>query len=298
MFLRLVRIGVVMALVGLIIALGYGGWQYTRSKQIRQALYDAIEPVAISDCQLQRFGDANDGGYVFCGNFLGGTEVAYSYGINGTDNWGCEISKTLAVPVHQYDCFNTAVPPCPGGDTRFHAECVGPGKSTSAGRLFDSIGNQVSKNGDTGKRILMKMDVEGSEWQSLLTTPDAVLNEIDQLAVEFHEVETASFLATIERVKRFFHVAHVHMNNYGCAPGFEPFPSRVFEVLFVSKRLGQANRAVHERGRSPFDAPNSATITDCQDSPGGSELTRIGRWTRRTLRARYDAWTGKTVAPY
>jgi hypothetical protein len=298
MLRKLLRIGVLIALVGLIVGLGYGGWQYTRSKQIRQALYDAIEPVAVTNCELKRFGDANDGGYLLCGNFLSGTEVAYSYGINGTDNWGCEISKALAVPVHQYDCFNTTVPQCPGGDTRFHAECVGPEKSTVAGRPFDSVGNQLSKNGDAGKRILMKMDVEGSEWDSLLTTPDAVLNEIDQLAVEFHDVETPSFLATIERLKRFFYVAHVHMNNYGCAPGFEPFPSQVFEVLFVSKRLGRIDPSVHGRGPSPLDAPNSATIADCQQSPGGGELTRIGRWTRRTLRARYDEWNGKTVAPY
>jgi hypothetical protein len=40
----------------------------------------------------------------------------------------------------------------------------------------------------------MKMDVEGSEWDSLLKTPDTVLSDTDQMAVEFHEVEKPAFL--------------------------------------------------------------------------------------------------------
>src|SRR5688572_19200858 len=106
MFRRLLRIGVLIALVGLPVGLAYGGWQYTRTKHIRQSLYDAFEPVAVTNCELKRFGDANDGGYLMCGNLLTEAEVAYSYGINGADNWGCQVSETLTVPVHQYDCFN------------------------------------------------------------------------------------------------------------------------------------------------------------------------------------------------
>ena len=59
MFRPLVRIGGLMALVGVIVGLGCGGWQYTRAKYIRQSLYDAFEPVAVTNCELKRFGDAN-----------------------------------------------------------------------------------------------------------------------------------------------------------------------------------------------------------------------------------------------
>jgi len=254
-------------LVGLLIALGYASWQYTQTKQIRQSLYDAFAPVTVINCELERFGDDHDGGYLLCGNLLSEVTVAYSYGINGTDNWGCEVSEKLRVDVHQYDCFNTTVPVCGLGGTRFHAECVGPEPATFDGRPFDSVSNQVSKNGDAGKRIVMKMDVEGSEWASLLKTPDSVLNEIDQLAVEFHEVEQRAFLATVQRLQQFFHVAHVHVNNYSCEPGFEPFPGQVFEALFVSKRLAQIDPSINARGPSPLDAPNEPVLADCPARP-------------------------------
>lgn len=298
MFRRMLWVGVLIAVVVLVAGLGHAGWQYTQTKQIRQALYDAFEPVTVTNCELKRFGDAHDGGYLLCGNLLTEAQVAYSYGINGTDNWGCQISEILKVAVHQYDCFNTAVPFCPGGDTRFHAECVGPEPSTFEGLPFDSVGNQVSKNGDAGKRVVMKMDVEGSEWESLLKTPDSVFNEIDQLAVEFHEVEAPTFLATVERLKQFFHVAHLHTNNFSCEPGFDPFPGEVFEALLVSKRLAKIDPSVNARGPSPLDAPNTTTIADCQGSPTGSELTRIGRWTRRKGGDWYQDWRDRLLPPY
>jgi len=237
-----------------------------------------------------------------CGNLVSQSQVAYSYGINGADNWGCQVSTAFTIPVHEYDCFNITEPSCAAG-ARFHAECIGPEPASIEGRPFDSLSNQVAKNGDAGKRIVMKMDVEGSEWESLLTTPDAVLNAIDQLAIEFHEVEKPEFKATIERMKQFFYIAHVHMNNFTCEPpGFDPFPSQVFEVLFVSKRLAKIDPSINARGPSPLDAPNTPTVADCQVSPAGGELARIGRWSRRKssvwFNAFYNDWKDRLLPPY
>jgi hypothetical protein len=39
--------------------------------------------------------------------------------------WGCDVSRGLSVPVHQYDCFNLQRPTCASGQTVFHEECVG-----------------------------------------------------------------------------------------------------------------------------------------------------------------------------
>src|SRR5688500_6335175 len=107
--------------------------------QQRQALFDLLQPVALSNCQLERFGEKNDGGYLMCANLLTAVQSGYSYGINGYDQWGCDISTKLRVPLHQYDCFNTSVPSCRAGNTVFHAECVGDKTETIDGRLFDTV---------------------------------------------------------------------------------------------------------------------------------------------------------------
>jgi hypothetical protein len=236
----------------------------TATPQQRQALFDMLQPVALSDCRLERFGEARDGGYLMCGNLLEEVQAGYSYGISGYDGWGCDISTKRDVAVHQYDCFDTSQPACPGGRTAFHAECVGDASKTEDGRLFDTIQNQFAKNGDSSKRIALKIDVEGAEWSSLLAAPDEVLGQIDQMAVEFHWVEGEQSLAAVRRLKQFFEVAHIHFNNASCISGMEPFPSWAYEVLFVNKRLAVVDASRKAGGLHALDAPNRPLISDCQ----------------------------------
>ena len=240
--------------------------------QQRQALFDMLQPVALTNCQLERFGEAHDGGYLMCGNLLRGVQSAYSYGIGGYDKWGCDISTTFDLTVHQYDCFNTRQPSCFYGDTVFHAECVGDTTNRVEGRVFDTIVNHFAKNGDSSKRIVLKIDVEGAEWDSLLSVPDAVLRQIDQMAVEFHWVEDERFhwvqderhLRVVRRLKQFFHIGHIHFNNASCIGDLKPFPSSAYEVLFVSKQLAVVDPSRRPTGPHPLDARNNPSLPDCQ----------------------------------
>jgi hypothetical protein len=280
---RLVRLAVWTLAAFVVISAAVAGTEYWRTRQIRRALYEAFTPVHIKNCTLQRFGGDNDGGYLMCGNLMAAGESAYSYGIDGDDAWGCEVIAATGLRIHQYDCYNTTVPACDGGRTMFHAECVAPERDVVASKPFNTMANQIQNNGDTGKRLIVKIDVEGSEWRTLAAAPDHVLEAIDQMAVEFHGVEQPHFLETAARLRQFFYVAHVHQNNFLCQDGYDPFPGQVFEVLFVSKRLAVADPWVNARAPSPLDAPNTSLRPDCQQSPGGTEFHRLARWTRRKV---------------
>lgn len=278
MAVRVVALLVVVVLAALAV-------EYWRDRQVREALYAALAPIQVANCRLQRFGSKHDGGYLMCGNLLGQAQAAYSYGIDGADAWGCDVAGRLDIPLHQYDCFNTEAPRCfSDAMPQFHAECIGPQPGNIEGRPFDTIASHIDRNGDGAKRVIVKMDVEGSEWQSLLTAPDHVLDAIDQLAIEFHRVEDRRFVATAVRLSRFFYVVHYHHNNYECRPGFEPFAGPVFELLLVNKRIAVANPHISARGPSPLDAPNNPTSPDCQEAPSRSESRRIARWLLRKMR--------------
>jgi hypothetical protein len=60
----------------------------TRAEQERQRLFEEIQPVQLANCELERFGEERDGGYLLCANLLGEVKAAYSYGISGYDKWG------------------------------------------------------------------------------------------------------------------------------------------------------------------------------------------------------------------
>jgi hypothetical protein len=109
------------------------------------------------------------------------------------------------------------------------------------------------------------MDVEGAEWDSLLLAPDEVLERVDQLAIEFHGIQDPKYLATIQRLRNFFHVVNVHFNNYSCQPDLKPFPAWAYEVLFVSKRIGVVDPAGKPKTPNPLDQPNSRKMPDCQE---------------------------------
>src|SRR5689334_17508390 len=213
----------------------------SRREQVRRQLFDEIQPVHVTNCELKRFGEPHDGGYPLCANLLRDVKAGYSYGISGYDGWGCDVSKQLNITIHQYDCFNLAVPSCPGGSTSFHGECVGTTKSVEDGRPFDTLANQFTKNGHSGIPVVMKIDVEGAEWDSFLLAPESVFKQIDQIDVEFHHVEDAKFVETMRRLKRFFYIAHVHYNNFSCDPALRPFPSWAFEVLLVNRRIASTD---------------------------------------------------------
>ena len=54
-----------------------------------------------------------------CANLLGDVKSAYSYGISGYDQWGCDVSTRLRVPVHQYRLLQSDASELLNGETGF-----------------------------------------------------------------------------------------------------------------------------------------------------------------------------------
>ena len=236
-----------------------------RAREVRVALFEELKPVTLKNCDLKRYGSANDGGYLMCANLIEGIQTLYSYGIDTEDNWGCQLSRQLRVPVHQYDCFTEERPTCDKGLFVFHDECVGDKTATVDGNRFDTVANQIARNGDTARRLVLKIDVEGAEWDSLMATPDAVLDQIEQMPMELHGVDELRFLELVQRLKTRFYLVNLHFNNFGCNPESAPMPSRAYQVLWVHKRVGVVDEdAPVPAPPSPLNAPDSPDLPDCQ----------------------------------
>jgi hypothetical protein len=234
---------------------------------------------------LKRFGSANDGGYLMCENLIEPIDTAYSYGVGINDDWGCDVSQRYHVSVQQYDCFDSARPTCSGGRFVFHNECVGNRTGYRGSRFFDTLENQIRKNSDTsrparrslparsslgrdggeGGRLVIKMDIEGAEWDSLLAAPDELLASIPQIAMEMHGFDDPKIVEALRKLKRNFYLVNLHFNNWSCTPEAAPLPAWAYQVLWVNKRIGIVDPAAPiPAPMSPLNAPDSPTWPDCQ----------------------------------
>ena len=234
-------------------------------RELRETILAELQPVALKNCTLKRFGSANDGGYLMCQNLIEPIDAAYSYGIGPNDDWGCDVSRRYHVPVHQYDCFDPARPTCSGGAFVFHNECVGDRTGYRKSHLFDTLENQIRKNGDTSRHLIIKMDIEGGEWDSLFAAPDELLASIPQIAMEMHGFDNPKIVEVIRKLNRNFYLVNLHFNNWSCTSKASPLPAWAYQVLWVNKRIGIVDpTAPVPAPMSPLNAPDSATWSDCQ----------------------------------
>lgn len=204
-------------------------------------------------CPLQRYGSSGDGGYLLCDLQNTTMAAAYSFGIDGRDEWGQEVAACTGATLFQFDCFNTTGAECRGQKmcppTNFRAECL-----SAPGCFFDkpsgSLQQHFWRNHVGGfhpyavadRSLLLKVDIEGFEWDVFATAEPQLLLKFSQIVVEFHfpflriPIPESFHLVHQKALKNLlslFVVVHVHPNP-GCR---DPELGSCLEVTFAEPRL-------------------------------------------------------------
>jgi hypothetical protein len=248
---------------------------------------------------LVRLGLPKDGGYVVPAAAIASTTVLLSIGMK--EDWSFEVAFLAANPAIRVIGVDPSVSPgsFAAQAVRSAVDWVssvvrgeGPRRARHLARLRNSlhyfwffgvkhrhvvarltradgpgtvsVGTLIAQAGVRERRIFLKMDIEGGEYQ---VVDDLVAHEdrINFIVGEFHRIgkKAAAFNVALAALQHAFEVVHVHGNNYRPFDADNGVPDTV-EITLVNRALMPAGAAATTwtYPRPGLDFPNRPNAPD------------------------------------
>jgi Methyltransferase FkbM domain len=199
-----------------------------------------ISPVAVLNKSKRRVGGANDGGYVMLDD-LDGIRVCYSLGVGPDVTWDMEMAERGAL-VLQYD---HTVENAPAMHPNFQHFKMGITHDDSLAPDMKRLDTLLRENGHADRDdMLLKIDIEGHEWDSLQVLDASIFAKFRQIVAEFHGMRLLEIESFRQRAHRVFstirqthEVIHVHGNNFAGIHIVKGIPiADCIELTFVNRK--------------------------------------------------------------
>lgn len=177
-----------------------------------------LTPWDVVDCGKVRIGRDGDGGYVMLDR-LRPEQPILSYGVGPDASFELHLAGR-GHPVFMFDHTVDGPPAAMPPGALFTREGVAAG--TAPEKHLETVEGHLRRHALLGRRdVILKMDVEGAEWQVLSSLPEALLDVFEQIVIEFHWLNglgqddfAALVRHTLRRLNMRFTLRHVHANNH------------------------------------------------------------------------------------
>ncbi|WP_395630427.1 discoidin domain-containing protein [Aquidulcibacter sp.] len=214
-----------------------------QSKGAHDAIASAVKlltPVTVTNLEKVRVGNpSGDGGYVLLDMFKAMTQ-AFSYGISDDATFEEDFADrgmTIAMFDHRIDQL-------PSHHERFVFVRLGLAGSTSDDGMLAPLSHQL-KHLPSSESMLLKVDIEGWEWDWLKSESVSALSKFSQMAFELHDLQKLAdpawrenFCSCMEKLLENHVIFHVHANNHRAPVLIEGIKvAPVLEVALVKKSL-------------------------------------------------------------
>jgi hypothetical protein len=210
-------------------------------------LLDLMTKLRPQDCgiDLIRIGSSRDGGYLIPDD-LGGIEYCFSPGVSSISDFENQLAdRNIKSFLADYSVDG---PPVARSEFTFDKKFLGP---FDDGKYFTLASWKDKYLKDYAGDLILQMDIEGAEYEVILSAPDGLLDQFRIMGIEFHGVDrlydafTFRLLSScFEKLLRLFHVVHIHPNNFGesVRRGELEVPVTM-EFTFLNKRRVKSTRA-------------------------------------------------------
>lgn len=230
-------------------------------KELYMRIRDLMTIKRPNDYSLRHLGRKMDGGYIVLDDFSHRDErgICYSFGISDEYSFDEAISE-LGYDVYMYDHTIHGIE-SNNENLHFFPNGIAGSDGIYEGKV-NSLNYYLNQNNHMSKKgMILKMDVEGSEWDFLDTVDCNVLDGFDQIIMELHgfcDLKT-NFLKIekgLEKLKQTHQCAWIHCNNYGVSKMVDDVIfTDAMEVLYLSK------------GKYSFSEPDEEYYNEWPDYP-------------------------------
>ncbi|QFU74441.1 hypothetical protein EY643_01545 [Halioglobus maricola] len=206
-------------------------------------LVASLKPVEDPSIPLVRLGPEGDGGYLVPDD-LNGISVCFSPGVSHVSGFEQDCAdRGMQVYLADYSVEGPALE-----NSRFHFTKKFVGALDSANYLtLDKWASQVGQDNDS--ELILQMDIEGAEYESLLNVSSEFLQRCRVIVIELHalhELWNRQFYGlastAIAKLLQTHTCVHIHPNN--CCGSLQRYGldlPRVCEFTFLrNDRLGEA----------------------------------------------------------
>jgi hypothetical protein len=174
-------------------------------------ILELLSPNGVDSDLVVRHGSAHDGGYIILDD-LSNSDFLISMGIGNDVNFELSVASKLS-GMHLYDDSILHLPE-PISESVFYRERIGNNEQTTILQAIDRA--------PADKDLLLKIDIEGSEWEAFSRAEIAALERFRQIVVEFHhfeDIEDMDFyqnaIQVLEKLDQTHFVLNSHPNNWG-----------------------------------------------------------------------------------
>jgi hypothetical protein len=185
--------------------------QMTKAESLED-FFELICPFT-TDKKLIRIGGSNDGGYLVPDDFVG-ISTCFSPGVAESASFELDLA-TRGIKCFLAD-YSVDAPPIEHPLFNFRKTFIGPVNCENYITLESWIESSELPQGD----LMLQMDIEGSEYQVILSTDQATLGRFRIIVIEFHNLHNLRDEGWFELIKLTFKkllvqfdLVHIHPNN-------------------------------------------------------------------------------------
>jgi len=229
--------------------------------------FNMIKPVS-TIFSLKRIGGDGDGGYLLP-NDLDGIVACFSPGVAFSSSFEYEIAE-MGIACHMAD-YSVDGPAQQHKLFTFDKKFLGASNSGNFIRLDTWINFYKQGEGD----LLLQMDIEGGEYDVILSTPLEILEKFRIIVIEFHYLESLITVAggklvslAFTKLLQIFEIVHIHPNNCRDPIKYKNYTiPPIMEFTFMRKdrvRISKEEFMAPNPLERPFDSSRKKfNLPDC-----------------------------------